>query len=201
MLVGFLGVPCSGKTTIAAKLFANLKELGGMKSEIIVEQARHFIAEKRFNEKLSHLDPIILTEENQIEIYSKQRQLETIMKSSCSNDTIIVSDGSAFNTAIYLSDEFIANPNRPFFTDLSHHYDILFYCHPLNLKTLPEDPNRIHNLEQIIKLEEKSKKILNILRSSNVNVKELLGTLSVEQRYLSAVSQIMDLYVNINQRR
>lgn len=197
MLVSFMGAPASGKTTIAAKLFSNLKELGGMKSEVIVEQARQFIAEKRFNNKLSSYDPITLSEEEQIAIYSRQRQLEIIMKNSCGLDTIIISDSSAFNTALYLSDDFLNNPTRPFFKDLAHHYDILFYCHPLNLKTLPEDSNRIHGLEEIKKLEEKSKKILNILKGLNVNVKELLGTLSIEQRYLAASTQIMDLYCNI----
>jgi len=46
MFVGFVGSPLSGKTTVAAKVFAKLKK-AGMPVEFIPEQSRFYIAQAR----------------------------------------------------------------------------------------------------------------------------------------------------------
>jgi nicotinamide riboside kinase len=199
MLIGFIGSPCSGKTTIATKLFTSLKEIG-VKSELIVEHSRHYIADKRYKDRLGPNDPVVLTDEDQIQIYSGQLYTEKVMKHSSGIDTIIISDSSAFNTALYMEGDFMSKPARPFFQNLKNHYDILFYCHPLDLSILPEDPNRIHDLESIKRLQNKVSQLLTIVKDMNINVKELIGTLTLEQRYLQASSSTMDLYTNLVQR-
>jgi hypothetical protein len=199
MLVGFIGAPISGKTTIAAKMFSTLKEQGNS-AELIVEEARHYIARYRYSNKLSHKDPITLTDDDQLRIASKQKEIEEVMKYGCGFDTIIVSDSSIFNTALYLSNGFLDVPDRPFFKALKGHYDVLFYCHPIPVKVLPDDPNRIHDLEHIKRIQEKSVKLLNILKGLNIKVVELLGSLTLEQRYQDACSATMDHYLEVAKR-
>ncbi len=199
MLVGFIGAPISGKTTIAAKMFATLKEQGNA-AELIVEEARHYIAKLRYDNQMSPNDKVTLDDTDQLKITGAQKEREDMMKYGCGYDTIIVSDSSVFNTALYLSNGFLDVPDRPFFKNLKGHYDLLFYCHPIPVKTLPDDPNRIHNLEEIRKLQIKSLKLLNILKRLDIKVVELLGSLSLEQRYNDACSATMSHYLEMAKR-
>jgi hypothetical protein len=196
MLIGFIGTPCSGKTTIAAKLFASMKEIG-MKTELIVEQARTYIANKRFQEGISYKEKVILTNEDQLSIYKLQSALEFKMKNSCSPDTVIITDTCAFNAGIYTDETFELNHDRKFFTNAVGHYDLIFYCHPINLRFLPEDSNRIHSLEEIQKLDKRTLEVIDACHKNNFNVFDLLGSLSLEQRYLKASHEIMELYANV----
>lgn len=193
MMIGFVGSPCSGKSSIAVKLYSSLKEIG-LKTELVVEQARQYIAQQRFNNKLLPQEVVSLTDEDQINIYSRQFQMEQMMSYSCGMETLVISDSSCFNTALYTQENFLSTADRPFFKNLTGHYDLIFYCHPIDLRVLPEDPNRIHNLEEMAGINQKSEKLLHIMNSMGVNVKELLGTLTLEQRYLQASNHMMELY-------
>lgn len=198
MLIGFIGTPCSGKTTIAAKLFASLKEVG-MKTELVVEHARQYIAEKRFKEGLKYSDPVSLTNDDQFDIYRKQILLEKTMVNSTSPETIVISDTTAVSAALYMDDTFEWDPNRRFFANLEGHYDLIFYCHSLNLKFLPEDSNRIHDLDAINKLENKSLALMNLCKEKGIDVFELYGSLTLEQRYLKASHAIMERHATLVQ--
>ncbi len=200
MLIGFIGAPASGKTTIATKMFATLKEQGN-NSELIVEEARHYIARKRFKDyKAGNNDPFTLTDEDQLRIAFKQKEIEEVMKFSCGKDSIVVSDSSVFNAALYMSNGFLDQPNRPFFQELKDHYDMVFFCHPINLKVLPEDPNRVHTLAEVDKIAIKSYKLLTMLKSLGIHTHELLGTLSLDQRYKDTCSATMDYYLEMAKR-
>lgn len=192
MLLGFIGAPCSGKTTIATKFFANLKESGN-NTELIVEQARQFIAAKRFKEHLGHNEPIVLNDTDQIEITSNQREIERNMKYSCGFDTIIISDSSVFNSFLYMSDKYL--DNTELLAKLKGHYDLLFYCYPIDINYLPDDPNRIHDLEKIKLIQNKSLTLLKKLKELGIPTHELLSSLSLEQRYEDVSKVTMDYYV------
>ncbi len=199
MLIGFIGAPCSGKTTIATKMFSTLKEQGNS-AELIVEQARQYIARLRYDFLKNNgvaLNDVHLTDEDQLKITFKQKEIEQVMSLSCGKDTIVVSDSSVFNTALYMSNGFLDKPDRPFFTNLRNHYDMIFFCHPINLKALPDDPNRVHSLDEVNRLAEKSLKLLKIVKGLGIHTHELIGTLSLDQRYKDTCSATMDYYLEI----
>ena len=58
MYVNFIGAPCSGKTTSAAKLFAELKEMG-LEVEFVSEYARLYIAKKRIANNFNKIECVI----------------------------------------------------------------------------------------------------------------------------------------------
>lgn len=192
MIIGFVGIPASGKTTIAIKLFCFLKE-NGANCEIITEEARRFIANYRVSNKLKPEDHISLKDSDQIEIFNKQRAQETLMKQACPKETIIISDSSIYNAYIYTS-----NPTFELVRATNawnvKHYDLIFFCHPIiNIKNLQHDSNRIHELEQFEALNQRALSILELIRPHN-NVVQLFGTQSLELRYKDACSDMMSIY-------
>lgn len=197
MLIGFIGAPCSGKSTIAVKIFANLKELN-TKSELIVEQARQYIAKLRYDNQLTRETPIELTDKDQTNIARKQIEIEQWMKHSCGPTTIIVSDSSVLNTMLYI--EKLTPELYKFFENAASIYDLLFFCHPINIKSLPDDPNRVHNLEEIKALQTQSMKILSLIKRLSIPVHELPGTMSLEARFKEACSVTLNKHVELVQR-
>jgi thymidylate kinase len=192
MIIGFVGTPASGKTTIATKMFCFLKEQGA-NCELITEEARKYIASYRVINKLAPQDPISLTDKDQIEIFKKQNESENIMKTACPRETIILSDSSIYNAYIYTSDptfNVISNSNNW----STRHYDLIFFCHPIvNLKTIQQDSNRIHDLSEFEALNVRALKILELIKPHN-NVVQLIGTQSLELRYKDACSDMMSKY-------
>lgn len=139
MLVSVVGSPSSGKTTTAAKVFAWLKDQGAL-AEFITEQARLYIAEKKFSEAT---DKIILTDEDQIQIMERQLRVEELMKLSVSKETIIVSDSSSFNSLMYMSPIALESLEVKELTLKAQSiYDKIFYADPLD-SFVSGDSNRI----------------------------------------------------------
>lgn len=195
MLTAFVGVPATGKSTIATKIYSCLKETGS-KTELIVEQARQYIAENRMDNKLSPTDPIILTEEDQFKIASRQLKLERAMKYSCGVDTIVISDSSAINAFLYTSDETFESKQNFIKSLALNHYDLIFFCHTIENLSLPEDPNRIHNQNEIKLIGNRALKVLKLLKESCPNkVHELMGAMSLEHRTKDAISYAMNKQV------
>lgn len=189
MLIGFLGLPNSGKTTIASKLFSHLKE-NASTAELIVEQARFFIAEKKvsLNKTNSHREKISLTDEDQLEIAKRQKKVEQTMTLGSDPRAYIIADSSVQNSAIYISDEYFNNEvylNK--IAEDSSRYDLLFYCHPFELEKFLEDTNRVHTPEQIDSLRQRADKLLEVLKKSKANVKEIMGTFSLENRFKTSL--------------
>lgn len=162
MLVGFLGVPCSGKTTTAARLFASLKE-GGVPSELVVEEARKYIAERKQAIKLfggvrhNRVLKLELDNTDQIEIMDRQMRAESLMKDACGAQAAVVSDSSYINTLLYMkrsdevSDERHSAGLQAIFDEAKNHYDLLFLCEPVRPSVMT-DPNRIHSFEESVEL-------------------------------------------------
>jgi thymidylate kinase len=150
MLVGFMGAPCSGKTTTAARLFADLKEMG-TPVEFITEKARSFIAWKKYNSTFTQ-ELFSLTNENQLEIAKSQFAAEQIMRSVCGNDLIVLTDTTVLNSALYMTPDFRARPEvQELFLQAVKQYDLLFLCQPVEYPR-SYDPNRVHSEEESLAL-------------------------------------------------
>ncbi len=139
MLIGFLGIPSSGKTTLAAMTFVELKKMG-VCAEFVVEIARGYIALKR---RQSPKD-VVLTDEDQAQIMLHQAEAENLM-----NDqrVIVVSDSSPLNSLLYLTDSTFAEVlDTPMTMKLIQGYDMLVVCHEPD-GPIVKDLNRLHGEE------------------------------------------------------
>jgi nicotinamide riboside kinase len=139
MLIGFIGIPASGKTTLAAEVFVRLKKMG-IAAEFVVEVARQYIAALRH---LGETD-LVLTDEDQEKIMLKQLTTEEMMNTA---QTITVSDSSPLNALMYMTPKARLDPIVTMLADASlMTYDLLVVCeadsNPSNM-----DPNRIHGVE------------------------------------------------------
>lgn len=148
MIVTFLGVPCSGKTTTATKLFADLKE-AGIPAEFVPEYARQYIASLKYD---SPGEDVKLDDGDQISIMVEQARLERVFAKACGPDVVLVVDGCALNTLLYLSSGARQNPVVQSIVKMSMKaYDVVFVCEPVQaLDGL--DPNRIHSWEESLQL-------------------------------------------------
>lgn len=192
MLIGFLGLPNSGKTTIAAKLFAHLKE-NASTSELIVEQARFYIAKKRLESPNS---PLLLDDKDQMAIAALQNKYETLMSKACSPDTYIVSDSSVINSSLYVSKDLW---EKQYYKDAlaiqAKKYDLLLYCHPFDLEEFPKDSNRVHTREDVVNLHKRASELLQLLKKSDINIKELLGSYPLEARCKESYLVVSEEYL------
>ncbi len=197
MLIGFVGLPNSGKTSIAAKVFCHFKELS-INTELIVEQARFYIANKRIKDKLSLEAKLALADKDQFAIFKMQKEVESIMKNGCTRNTIIISDSSTVNIGLYL--ENFNEEIRKVIANSAKDYDAIIFCHPFDIKEELEDPNRVHDLNQIKALSSRSKEILKICKENNPNTFDILGTLPLETRYRDVCSLVLNTQLEILKR-
>lgn len=183
MLIGFIGLPNSGKTTIASKVFSHLKE-NASNAELLVEQARYYIAEWRVKNKIPYNNPLTLLDESQLEIAKKQKLIERTMVEGSDPRCYIITDSSVQNSSIYVTEELFNNEGyqKAILND-SLRYDCLFYCHPFELERFVEDSNRIHTHDQIQGLRTRADKLLSLLKANKTKVIEIMGTFSLENRF------------------
>lgn len=169
MLITFLGAPCSGKTTTAARAFADLKD-AGYPAEFIPEQARQYIANLKHKCKTHGFDFPGLEEQDQFRIMKSQYSIE---KAFSSDKTVIsVADSSVLNGMLYL-DEGGRFEMRDYVDMEAKLVDIAFICSPVQSPSI-SDPNRVHSVEQSLKLNETLKAFVNTWYV-NVNVVTLVG--------------------------
>ena len=170
MLIGFVVAPCSGKSTIASHMFSNFKR-DGIPSEIIVEQARQYIAKIRYDKGLPSGSPVNLTDEDQYKIAKQQIEFERVMKHSCGDNTVIVSDSSAINAFIYMSMNAKEALQEQFFAVLPE-YDLLFFCNPIdigdNFTSVKGDANRVHDAEAIRVAQSEAERLLQKIKDSGL---------------------------------
>lgn len=143
MLVSFLGSPISGKTTVAAQVFADLKKSGQPNVEFVVEQARVFIAQLKVKYPNSN---IILSDDDQREIFLRQRELELTMTQAAGPEGIVISDSCALNALWYMSEgarQWVYREQ----SDLLIWYkqQLLFKCQPIPTPT--SDQLRLHSVQ------------------------------------------------------
>lgn len=141
MLVGFIGAPCAGKTTTAARLFAELKE-AGQPAEFISEKARSYIANKRVTGGLAVETPVPLTDEDQILIAKSQYRAELVMNFG---NQIVVTDSCVLNSLLYMSPSVRGSEEvRDLVQNAVRKYDLVFLCAPVP-RPQNADLNRVHD--------------------------------------------------------
>lgn len=154
MLVSIIGCPSSGKTTTAAMVFAQLKEQG-LLAELIPEQARIYIAEKRVSEGLRYDEFPKLNDVDQGNIMLKQLLLEETMLKACHPDTIIVCDSSTLNSLLYMSEPYLKRDHiKEYSFRALKQYDAVYYSTPTGMYG-SGDANRIHDEAFSLKLDER----------------------------------------------
>jgi hypothetical protein len=195
MLIGFIGLPNSGKTTIASKVFSHLKE-NASHAELLVEQARYYIAEWRVKNKLPFSNPLSLLDESQLEIAKKQKLIERTMVEGSDPKCYILTDSSVQNSSIYVTDELFNNSDyRKAILNDSLRYDLMFYCHPFELERFVEDSNRIHSHDQILSLRKRADSLLDLLKENGTKVSEIMGTFSLENRFKTCLYTLTEEYM------
>ena len=162
MLIAFVGSPCSGKTTVAAALFSELKNLGHP-VEFFPEYAREYIMRMRFSSGSRNL-----SKNDQLQIYWKQKEIENMYKTMSPNSTTITA-GSTLNSYFYGLSE-----DLNFKEELSR-YDIIFFCR--GLKKSVDDENRVHDMDFSKKLDKEMAAKINSLSVNEIFAPKNICTL------------------------
>jgi predicted ATPase len=175
MFVRFIGAPISGKTTVAAQVFAELKKSGQPNVEFVAEQARYYIAEQKWVN--GHCD---LKDGDQLEILFRQMQAEDMMHASIGDDGIVITDSSIFNSLWYMSDDFrikaMENPNlRKHIDTYKTKKNLLFFCSPLPVMTFA-DANRVHTPQEARGVHDK---IMSLVRGPYNPLFSMINTVAI----------------------
>ena len=165
MLISFVGAPASGKTTIAASVFALLKQ-NGIPAEFIAEKAREYIVEKKFVDRMKGKE-FTLEDEDQIKIMKNQWFAETTY--IYENQYPVICDSSTILTMLYFSDNVspeIQVKAKELAEIAASHLEYVFYCSPKN--NVGNDSNRVHNREFSLQID---KKIVSLFKTLAPNAK------------------------------
>ena len=143
LVINIIGGPCSGKSTVAAELFARLKKMG-----VHTELAPEYIKDRIYEENLTM--PL-----NQIAVFAMEHYgINTkIRKVDC-----IVHDGSFINNEIYNNED---NPefNTFILAEYKKFNNLDFFIKRGNIEF--EDYGRIHNQKQSKELDKIIKETYN----------------------------------------
>ena len=172
-LIGFLGAPCSGKSTLASELHTRLKT-SHKNSIFLSEAATDYIAE--FGIPSSPID--------QMTIYYQQRKMENMYFGS---KEYIVCDSSSILNYFYFRKSFtkpltknniasINNIQKEILLSIND-WAYLFYVPPITSKNV-EDGIRFHNVDEIKKIDNN---ILSYLDIENIDYTNL-SDISVDKR-------------------
>lgn len=181
MLVTYIGAPCSGKTTTAARVFADLKERG-LPVEFLSEYARFYIAGKRNLEGDAFTG---LDDRDQFAILQEQEKREFVM--AADPRSLVVADSCAMSALLYMTEGYLSDSrmedNCLWFggksplnlaREAAQQYDIIFRCSPVR-PGVGYDPNRIHSYEQSLDIDKRIDRILDLCRVDRSKVFPLFG--------------------------
>jgi nicotinamide riboside kinase len=199
MLAAFVGVPCSSKTSTAARLFADLKERE-LSAEFLGEYARIYIAQKRRLEADAFVG---LDNLDQAAILQEQAKLEEVL--SADHRCVVIADSSAINSLLYMSDDFIRLSERYIMPygqkniielarECAARYDLVFRCTPVRPGVM-YDPNRIHSYEQSLELDKRLPAIFDLVGLDKRKVVQLYG--DVPYRVGEASAAVMRKVVDL----
>jgi nicotinamide riboside kinase len=182
MLACFVGAPISGKTTCAARLFADLKEQG-IAVEMLTEYARFYIARKRYFERDSFDG---LNDIDQASILEEQAKHEAVL--SWDPSSIVIADSSAISALLYMTDEFISESAKFIPTcgvpnlidtakECAKRYDVVFRCAPIRpgVNYGANDHNRIHSFEQSVEIDKRIDFVFDTVGLDLSKVHQLFG--------------------------
>ena len=175
MLVSFVGSPCSGKTTTAASVFAELKA-NGLPAEFVSEHARLYIARAKLK-AMQDKTEFALTDEDQRKILVNQYEIEQTMVRVCGPEVMVISDSCPLNSLLYINDTNVFVNPEAYFSEIASKLNLIFVCDPVKpLSSL--DPNRIHDEEQSKAIHEKIAPML-AKHAPNVKTVPLFGNNAV----------------------
>lgn len=180
MFIGFLGPPMSGKTTIAALVFAELKKKG-YPAEFISERARWYIAQKKYQKTLR----LPLTDSDQIQIMLAQDEAETVLTTS-SPESIVVADSCVLNTRFYRTDNVGISAAAD--ARYSSKGNLLYFSHVIPV-THPIDANRVHSIEEARSI---SEKMAEFTKKSPYKIRSLAG--SIDMRVDHVLRDVYETY-------
>lgn len=180
-LIEFVGSPGSGKTTIAALVFAALKEQG-IVAEFICEEARRYIAETKYT---FIKKTITLKDEDQLAIMDRQIHSELAMYYSL-DEGVVVTDSSPLNALLYMKEPLGDQGDQYLRKFLVSQPITTFWCHSTN-DHLEIDSNRIHSADQIQAV---NAKVPLILQQYGVKTYPLTG--SIQHRKGMVLRHILD---------
>jgi len=171
LVINLIGGPCSGKSTVAAELFARLKKMG-----IHCELVSEYIKDRIYEENQT-------MPKNQIAIFGMEHYN---ISNKLGKVDVIVHDGSFINNIIYKAEE-----NKHFddliISEYKRFWNLDFFIKRGNIEF--ETYGRIHNLKQ-------SKELDKIIKETYDNYK--LSYIEVESR--DAVDKIIPIVLKeINQ--
>lgn len=195
MLIDFIGCPRSGKTTTAARVFANLKE-AGFPCEYVPEQARLHIALLRIKNNLKPEESLTLTDIDQDDIMYKQNGLLYTMTKACGDSSIIITDTSPLNSLLYMTEEFRATetPQAQIKTYLKLFPNRLtFFAKPVPWVG-GLDPNRVHSEEQSKAINDSIPNVIFPLLTEEPTV--LIG--DTDMRWRQATSEVLKRIMNVD---
>jgi predicted ATPase len=185
MLYQLVGSPGSGKTTIAANIFAALKTRG-FPAEFIAEKAREVIAHRK-----SH--GMVLDESMQDSIVESQYRAEIDFAKS--TDAPVICDSSLLLTYLY-----VRNPElNPLIKKLDHlmedvsrYINTIFYCPLSNVIQYGEysknDSNRIHSVKESDEIDHK---IPELLKTKVPNTRVIVLTGGIQACTALALKEIL----------
>lgn len=196
MLFNFIGCPQSGKTTTAAMVFSVLKEFGFL-TEFVPEQARQYIAQRRFNMRGTGLTPPDLDDNDQFNIMFQQLQIDQVMTYSGGDQVTVISDSSPLNALLYMTDE--TRYSSQVKGLIQHHLRMLthsFYMKPVHDPNHYADPHRVHSYEQSLLIDSKIPALLKEL-APDLHVTEVDGTM--QTRLYQVQQEILAIGTRWNQ--
>lgn len=190
MKVGFIGCPSSGKTTLAAMLFARLKD-DGLVVEFLAEEARRYIAMKK-------MEPgeFCLTKEDQIAIMNDQINMEWVFNHKQVKENILISDSSWANAFGYMDYDKLSDVPSVSGNTRIQPYDVLFYTPPIPYVG-SIDPNRVHSYEQAVLVDSRLKKLVFGYGVEGVPLCDKLIPLNYTEsrsRFSYALSELLDIF-------
>jgi predicted ATPase len=148
MLVNFIGCPLSGKTTIAAAVFAALKT-DGYPTEFVSERARFHIACRR----VAFGPAFKLTDEDQFNIFKDQFIHEDTFKRA-SSESVVLADAAPLLALLYMSEEGVkrfTSEQEDLLKKATSNMEVVLHCNPVSDIDVI-DPNRLHTHEQNLQI-------------------------------------------------
>ena len=167
LVINLIGGPCSGKSTIAAELFARLKKMG-IHCELVSEYIKERIYEE--NKTISV---------NQIAIFGMEHYA---ISNKIGKVDVIVHDGSFINNIIYKHED---NPefDKLIISEYKKFNNLDFFIKRGNIEF--EDYGRIHNLKQ-------SKELDKLIKETY----KKYGLIFIEVEARDAVDKIIPIVLN-----
>lgn len=116
-----------------------------MTCEFITEQARLYIANKRWVQGLKPEEKCELNDSDQFRIMVKQLEIEKTMYEVVDDHVIVICDSSPLNALLYMSEkERNTGTTKELLERTIAQADVTFYCPPVSAFT-SHDSNRVHD--------------------------------------------------------